>query len=462
VRRLLIGIAALVVIAGVAAGAWYYHDQTRTREKRGSTTEEFVPSAPVVPKRPPKSIETVPWPLYGYDAARTRDAPFHVRPPFRQIWTVRVGNNIEFPPVIGYGLVYVNQLRGRLYAIHADTGRRAWRRYFQHCAAASPAVGKNVVYVAYMQAYPCNRYPRTQPGFVVALLVRSKRGVILGYSKVLWRFSSGAVESSPLLVNGILYFGSWNHTVYALDVRRDAAAVKAWPRRSRRFRPRLLWTFHADGEVNSSPAYSGGLVYFGTDSGSVYAVNARTGHERWRAQSYSRFGRREYFYATPTLAYGRVYIGNTDGTLYAFGARTGHLLWASHAGSYVYSAAAVWRRRVFIGTYDGKFLAYDAGTGAQIWSYDAPASVHGAPTVIDGLVYFSTCPSCGSHGSRSAKSGPRGTYALDARTGRLVWRFRDGQYSPVVADPERLYVVGHTRVYGFLPKNAPRHKKKKP
>ena len=63
---------------------------------------------------------------------------------------------------------------------------------------------------------------------------------------------------------------------------------------------------------------------------------------RWSASSFSRFGQREYFYATPTVAYGRVYIGNTDGTLYAFGARTGHLLWAQHAGTYVYSAAAVW------------------------------------------------------------------------------------------------------------------------
>jgi len=459
VRRLLIGIVALVVIAGVAAGAWYYHDQTRTREKHGSTTQEFVPTQPAAPKRTVKALATVPWPMYGYDPARTRDAPFRIRPPYRKIWTKRVGNNIEFPPVVGYGLVYVNQLRGRFYAFHVDSGKRAWRRYFGHCAAASAAVGQGVVYVAYMQRYPCNRYPRTQPGFVVALLVRDKHGQLAKFAKVLWRFQSGAIESSPLLVNGVLYFGSWNHTVYALDVHRDPQQIKAWPHRRRRFRPRLLWTFHADGEVNSSPAYAGGLIYFGTDSGSVYAVSARTGRERWHSGSYSRFGRREYFYATPTVAYGRVYIGNTDGTLYAFGARTGHLLWAQHSGSYVYSAAAVWRKRVFIGTYDGKFLAYNAGTGDVIWSRDVPAAVHGAPAVINGLVYFSTCPTCGQHGSRSAKSGPRGTYALDARTGRLVWKFTDGQYSPAVADSKHLFVAGRTHVYAFVPLHA-RHRKK--
>ena len=68
-----------------------------------------------------------------------------------------------------------------------------------------------------------------------------------------------------------------------------------------------------------------------------------------------------------------------------------------------------------------------------------PSAVHGAPTVMSGLVYFATCGFCGHAGSRYAKNGPNGTYALNARTGKLVWTFPDGQYSPVVADRERVY-----------------------
>ena len=440
-RRLLIGISALVVLAGGAVGAWYYHDRTQTPEKRGSSTKEFVTTAPAVKKRPEKSIESVPWPIYGYDAARTHDpVQFHVRPPFRKIWTLRVGNIVEFPPVVGYGLLFVNQFRGRFFAVNAATGKRQWRKHFLNCGAASPAIGKNIVYQAYMQPYPCNRYPRSQPGFIVAILFRGRRGNLFHRGKILWRFRTGAVESSPLLVNGILYFGSWDHHLYALDVRV-------------RTRPRLRWRVDLGAEVNSSPAYARGMVYVGTDGGNVYGLDARTGHVRWRSNSYSRlFHGREYFYATPTVAYGRVYIGNTDGTLYAFGARTGHLLWAHHAGSYIYTAAAVWRREVIIGTYDGYLIAFNAATGDEIWRHAAPAAIHGAPTVLGGLVYFSTCGSCGSHGSRYAKSGPRGTYAVDARNGRLVWKFPDGQYSPVVADSERMYLVGRTHVYGFIPK----------
>jgi outer membrane protein assembly factor BamB len=447
VRRILL-VSAVLVIGVIAAGAIYYYQQTRTREKRGSATVEFVTTAPALKKRPVKSIETVPWPTYGYDPARTHATnQLNMRPPFRQLWTVRTWNTLEFPPVVGYGILFVTQLKGRFFAIDAATGRTRWRKDFNHCAASSPTIGQDVVYQALMQPWPCNRYPRTQRGFVVAMLVRDKNGrPITG--RILWRFPAGAVETSPLLVDNVLYFGSWDHYLYALDV-------------SHRKRPRLLWKFKADNEIHSSPAYGSGLVYFGTDNGSVYALNARTGGIQWRAQSFARFGRREYFYATPTIAYGRVFIGNTDGTLFAFGARTGHLLWARHAGTYVYTAAAVWRRKVYVGTWDGKVSAFDAGTGDTIWTFNAPSAVHGAPTVLNGILYFSTCPHCGTGGSRYTKQGPRGTFGLDARNGQVLWKFWDGQYSPVVADRERLYVAGHTRLYGFEPLRKLAQKKPK-
>ncbi|MFN2467556.1 MAG: hypothetical protein ABR521_05425, partial [Gaiellaceae bacterium] len=73
------------------------------------------------------------------------------------------------------------------------------------------------------------------------------------------------------------------------------------------------------------------------------------------------------------------------------------------------------------------------------------------PTVMAGLVYFSGCEFCGIRASRYAKQGPRGTYALDARTGELVWQSKAGQYSPIVADEERVYLTGKTRVYAYEP-----------
>jgi outer membrane protein assembly factor BamB len=439
-------VALLVLISAGGAAAGYLVARSDEREPspvvRGSSTVEFDTSqepggtvaAPATQATTSAETEAAgttveeevdePWPTYGYDAARTHVAPpfANHRPPYRQIWMLRSGNYIEFPPTVAYGRVYLAQLRGRFFAIDADTGKVQWQKRFTgNCTAASPTVADGIVYQPYVPG-PCTYGSREARGFLIAMDAET--------GKERWRFPVSS-ESTALVVDEIVYFGSWDHNLYALNARTG----------------KQLWSFQADDELNSAPAYAGGTIYIGSDGSSVYAVDAKTGQERWHAQGFSS----EYFYATPTIAYGRVFIGNTDGTVYAFGARTGNLLWSQNAGTYVYTAAAVWNRTVYVGSYDGNFYAFDAATGDLRWTHDAPGSIHGAPTVLDGLVYFATCGTCGSRGSRYAEAGGRATYALDARTGALVWQFPDGHYSPIVADEERVYLAGSTRLYALQP-----------
>jgi outer membrane protein assembly factor BamB len=431
-RWLAVGGAVLLAALLAAGGLVLAKRGEGGKTIRGSATEEFVTtSEPGAEERPTRVANVEPWPTYGHDDARSHDSPFAHRPPYRRRWMVRTGYYIEFPPAVAYGRVLIPQLRGRLFAVDARTGDVRWRKFFKgYCTAASPAVGGGVWYQPFVPG-PCSYGDRRKRGFVAAIRVAGGR--------ILWRYRGPPSESSPILRDGILYFGSWNHRLYALDVRGP--------------KPRLRWTFRADGELNAAPALSSGTLFVGSVKGSVYAIDARTGKLRWRARSFKRFLRgREEFYATPTVAYGRVYVGNTDGTVYAFGAATGRLLWARPVGTYVYTAAAAWRRKVYVGTYDGSFLALDAATGDVVWRHDTRGSVHGAPTVMGGLVYFATCGTCGQKGTRRAELGPRRTYALDARTGRQVWSFPDGHYSPVVADAKRVYLVGSTRVYALEPR----------
>jgi outer membrane protein assembly factor BamB len=430
-RWIALALAVAIVLAVLAAGAgWWYHEHTLNKEVVGSSTVEFVPrEKPQAKPRPKKLVDEVPWPTFGYDNQRTHLSPFAHRPPYRRLWMLRARWFVEFPPAVGYGNVYVSQLRGVFYAVDAKTGKLRWKRDFAYCSAASPSLTRRLVIETFIPE-PCTRGPRGVPGLVIAM--RASDG------KTVWtrRIAS---ETSPLVVGGVVYVGSWDHRVYALGLGTG----------------KVIWSTLLSGEVNASPAYASGTVYVGDNSGTLTALNARSGAIRWQGRSFSRFPNgREYFYATPTVAYGRVFASNTDGTVYAFGAATGNLLWAQHVGTYVYTAPAVWDRKVFVGSYDGTFAALDAATGRTVWTREMPASVHGAPTVMSGLVYLSTCSFCGHAGARYAKSGPNGTYALDARTGKLVWSFPDGQYSPVVADSERVYVVGKARVYAFAERGS--------
>ena len=141
--------------------------------------------------------------------------------------------------------------------------------------------------------------------------------------------------------------------------------------------------------------------------------------------------------------------------MYVYGAKSGKLLWARPLGSYIYGAAAVYKRKVFVGTYDGKFYALDAATGDTRWQIDAGGTVHAAPTVMDGLVYYAICSTCGETAQRAVAGGRDSTYAVRARDGKRVWRFNGGKYAnPVVADEQRVYITGRSQQYAFAPKGS--------
>ena len=338
-------VLALVALSGGAGlGAWAWHE-TRSRDVRGSPTIEFSPRL-----RDQGSFNREePWPTYGRDLHRTHVSPFRHRPPFRELWRVDTRSVVEFPPSVAYGRVYVSSFKGDFYALDAATGRTVWKKRIDHCSPASPMLAHHVVYQSFSLALPCARHTPGARGFVAAWDADTGRE--------LWRQHAAAVETSPLVVGKLLYFGSWDGTFYALNARTG----------------KVRWTYEASASITSSPAYDSGTVFAGTDDGHVLALDSLSGRLRWEAASFSRFGRREYFYATPTVAYGRVYIGNADGTLYAFGARSGRLLWARHAGTYVYTAAAAWDEKIYVGTWDGYFSAFDAGTGTSAGGTTRPA-----------------------------------------------------------------------------------------
>jgi outer membrane protein assembly factor BamB len=432
-RRVLIGVALVVIALAVAVGVYAYNEN-QPLEKRGSATEEFVVTEEPEPQAPPRDKDKEiarPWPTYGFDIARQHISPYNHRPPFRRLWKIDAHDTLEFPPTIGYGRMYLAQQKGLFFALDAKTGKVDWKKDTNRCAASSPTIGKGVIYQSYMHPVECLQDQAGADGYVVAWDAKTGRQ--------LWRHNTAPVESSPLLRNGVLYVGTWNNDVIALDAKTG----------------RQKWRFQADDQVNTSAAYWKGRIFIASDGGTLYALNAGSGKLIWSAQSNSTFGSREFWYASPTVAYGRVYIGNTDGTMYVFGAKSGKLLWARPLGSYIYGAAAVYKRKVFVGTYDGKFYALDAATGDTRWEIDAQGAVHAAPTVVDGLVYYAVCSSCGSEAQRAVAQGPDATHAVRASDGTRVWRFRDGKYAnPVVVDERRLYITGRSNQYALAPRGS--------
>jgi outer membrane protein assembly factor BamB len=77
----------------------------------------------------------------------------------------------------------------------------------------------------------------------------------------LWSVATGGpVKSSPAVANGVVYAGSDDGKLYAVDAHGCGAATCA-----------PLWTSAAGAPVRSSPAVAVGSVYVGRDDGTLTA-----------------------------------------------------------------------------------------------------------------------------------------------------------------------------------------------
>lgn len=399
-----IGLLAVVVV-GIAGIVIAYESLKRPADVH-NTAVPFVPEKPQKPK-----ARAVNWPMFGLNPARTRYLPAKgIRPPFRLLWHYSEKPLLEFPPIYARGVLYGVNNNGNAFALDADTGKVLWERRIGRLNASSPAYQKGRLYLVNLV-----------PGHVVKLDAKTGR--------VLWkRRLPGRAESSPLVLGHSLYFGCEDGNLYSLSTRNG----------------NVRWTTALGGPVKSAPAFRDGVLFVGDYGGYMNAVRASTGKLLWQAGSLGPgFAASGAFYSTPAVAFGRVYAGNNDGRVYSYDQKDGALAWTHSTGGYVYSGPTVASTErtpptVYIGSFDGNIYALDAKDGETRWSHSAGGQVVGSLSAIGNIVYV-------------AEFNHTSTTGFSMRTGRPVFHYKTGAYSPVISDGRRIYLVGYSSINALQP-----------
>jgi hypothetical protein len=103
---------------------------------------------------------------------------------------------------------------------------------------------------------------------------------------------------------------------------------------ARELRPPLqtIWRFETEGPIFSSPAVSRGLVYVGSRDGNLYAVDTVRGTQQWRLAT------NDQIEVSPAISDDAVYIGSHDGFVYSADAISGKLQWKSPLGQSIRSS----------------------------------------------------------------------------------------------------------------------------
>jgi polyvinyl alcohol dehydrogenase (cytochrome) len=232
---------------------------------------------------------------------------------------------------------------------------------------------------------------------------------------------------------------------------------------------RLKWAFGVPkaAEMHSQPTIVSGRVFFGSDAGYIYSLDAKTGCVYWAFHADS--GTRTAPTIAPIQGQGTtkyaVYFVDVLTRVYAVDAQTGKLLWKSLAGAHPRAkstgSATVYDGRIYVPmsametttgavltyeccTFRGHVTALDANTGKKLWTTfvipDEPkprgknkqgvtlygpagGSVWNPPTVDPKRhrIYVGT----GNGVSEPATEGTDSVIAMDMDTGKIVWQHQE-------------------------------------
>jgi len=143
------------------------------------------------------------------------------------------------------------------------------------------------------------------------------------------------------------------------------------------------WEFKAGGDIESSPAVAYGLVFFGSKDKKVYALDAIKGQIKWI------FKTNKAVTSTPVVEDGVVYVASEDKNLYALNADTGKKIWEFSTGEAICSTPAVGYGLVFFGCKNENIYALDVKTGKIKWTFESGNKDHSAPTISEGKLLIS-------------------------------------------------------------------------
>jgi eukaryotic-like serine/threonine-protein kinase len=241
-----------------------------------------------------------------------------------------------------------------------------------------------------------------------------------------WVIEDADAAFIPTVVDGILFYGS-REALHAIDIQ---TRQEKW-----------IFIIGAQDGMNSPLVYAG-VIYFGSETGTFYAVNADTGQLIWEANLDSRIS------SVPATDNGVLYVVSSEDktkydiveyqdALHAINMQDGSSLWKfSPPGGeetpgeigdpivyddVVYAATGF---RADIGP--GHLYAFSAKTGDVLWEFTPTDGSLDDPKALaadNGLVYISANNYLGGRSHEGV------TYAIDATTGKEKWHFRAGLYT---------------------------------
>jgi outer membrane protein assembly factor BamB len=346
------------------------------------------------------------WPLFRGDPLMTGVGTAQVPATLEEKWTFKTGDGkrtggIEGAPAVVGGVVYVASFDKHLYALELATGKMKWKTKLGYIKA-SPAVKSERIYVGDLEGkFHCVNvadgkvlWTFEAGGEIQASANFHGDNVIFGShdstlyclnprgEKVWAAQVDGPINAAAAVVgdrtfatgcsDGILHVidatngkelgsidlgGQSVATAAVIEDRVFASMVTNQVVAAELKTQKKLWAFEAAKRQQpfySSPAVASGLVVAGSRDNKVYAIDVKTGAEKWN------FTTKGQVDASPVVVGERVYVGclSDDGNFYVLDLKGGKLIQEIELDSPVTGSVAVGPDCILVGTDRGTLYCF--------------------------------------------------------------------------------------------------------
>ncbi len=185
-----------------------------------------------------------------------------------------------------------------------------------------------------------------------------------------WKFHTGnIIHSSPSIVDGRLYIGSYDFHLYCIDSKNGTE----------------IWKFKTNSNIDSSPAVYENKVFIGSNDGKFYCLNIDNGLLLWKKDTTGQIR------SSPLVSNGNVYVGSADGNLYCLNISSGNTKWVfSTDDAITYSSPALYKNKLFLATGGNHHYIYciNATTGEEIWRKELNEDIFSTPSIYENKLYI--------------------------------------------------------------------------
>ena len=293
-------------------------------------------------------------------------------------------------PLAHEGKLFIGGADKRLYCLHASSGELLFQNERSDWVRSRPVAGGGCIYVASID------------GVVAKIDCVGEIGKVVWEKRIgeHWIYADLEMAGDRILLNDSDLY------CYCLNLEGEVmwrhSLIKDFVRDGYR-----IFTDQIAGGAyyQSKPTAAEGLIYVGTPSRFVYALDAESGEERWKFELGAAVS------GSPVYDQDKIYIGQQGGEddFYCLDARNGELIWRQDV-SWVWGSVNVSDGLVFIPGVDGYVNCLDAESGHIIWRYRTERSTCSEPLVIGGHVFFG--------------GWDHYLYKFDKRSGKLVWKYQ--------------------------------------